>query len=97
MLYLCTVAPAKALGHREFDNWAPRNSDFYQHPVRSRALGAHNNGIEAFPFFAAAVLLAEFRQAPQAWIDMLAAAFLITRVAFVLAYVGDRPTIRTML
>jgi uncharacterized MAPEG superfamily protein len=97
MLYLCTVAPAKALAHREFDNSSPRNPNFYQHPVRSRALGAHNNGIEAFPFFAAAVLLAEFRQAPQAWIDMLATAFLITRVAFVLAYVGDKPTIRTML
>ena len=55
------------------------------------------NGIEAFPFFAAAVLLAEFRQAPQPWIDGLAVAFLLTRLAFVFAYVGDRATLRTML
>ena len=97
MLYLGTVAPAKAFGHREFNNAAPRNAGFYEHPVRSRALGAHINGIETFPFFAVAVLLAEFRQAPQLWVDSLATAFLVTRVAFVLAYVGDKPTTRTVL
>ncbi len=97
MLYLSTLAPAKALGHREFDNAAPRSDEFYEHPVRRRVLGAHINGIETFPFFAAAVLLAEFREAPQPWIDGLAAAFLVSRIAFVLAYVGDRATLRTML
>ena len=97
MLYLLTVAPVKALGHREFDNSAPRDPAFYEHPVRKRALGAHVNGIETFPFFAAAVLLAEFRNAPQLWIDGLAAGFLVTRLAFVAAYVGDRATLRTIL
>jgi uncharacterized MAPEG superfamily protein len=97
LLYLGTVAPAKALGHRQFDNGAPRDPRFYEHPVRKRALGAHLNGIEAFPFFAVAVLLAEFRQAPQSWVDALAMAFLVTRLAFVLAYVGDKPTTRTVL
>lgn len=97
ILYLATVAPAKALGHREFDNAAPRDPAFYEHPVRKRTLGAHINGIETFPFFATAVLLAEFRQAPQEWIDGLALAFLITRLLFVGAYVGDKPTARTVL
>ncbi len=97
LLYLGTVAPAKALGHRDFDNGAPRDPRFYEHPVRKRALGAHINGIETFPFFATAVLLAEFRQAPQSWVDALAVAFLVTRLLFVLAYVGDRPTTRTVL
>jgi uncharacterized MAPEG superfamily protein len=97
LLYLGTVAPAKAFGHRDFDNGAPRDLRFYEHPVRKRALGAHINGIETFPFFAVAVLLAEFRQAGQSWIDALAVAFLVTRVAFVLAYVGDKPTTRTVL
>jgi uncharacterized MAPEG superfamily protein len=97
LLYLGTVAPAKAIGHREFNNAAPRDPAFYEHPVRKRALGAHINGIETFPFFATAVLLAEFRQAPQEWIDGLAMAFVATRLVFVGAYVGDKPTARTVL
>ena len=97
MLYLLTIAPAKALGHREFDNSAPRDPAFYEHPMRKRALGAHMNGIETFPFFAAAVLLAEFRHAPQIWIDGLAAGFLIARLGFVLAYVGNKAILRTTM
>lgn len=97
MLYLATVAPAKALGHAQFNNAAPRDPAFYEHPMRGRALGAHINGIETFPFFAVAVLLAEFRHAPQFWIDGLALAFVGARIAFVLAYVVDRPTARTVL
>lgn len=97
MLYLGSLAPAKAMGHREFDNAAPRDPRFYEDPVRSRILGAHINGIETFPFFATAVLLAEFRQAPQGWIDLLALAFVAARVGFVIAYVRDKPTARTVL
>jgi uncharacterized MAPEG superfamily protein len=95
ILYLVTLAPAKALAPDKFNNSKPRDPAFYAEPVRNRMLGAHVNGIETFPFFAAAVLLAEFRGAPQQWIDGLAVAFLVTRILFVLAYVGDRPTLRT--
>ena len=97
LLYLVTLAPTKGFAPREFDNANPRDPKFFQHPVRKRALGAHINGIETFPFFAAAVLLAEFRNAPQGWVDGLAFGFLVTRVAFVAAYVGNRPTLRTVL
>ena len=71
--------------------------DFYSDPIRSRALGAHQNGIEAFPFFAAAVLLAEFRFCPQRFIDELAVLFLIVRIAYVFTYLGNRPPLRTIL
>ena len=64
MLYLLTIASAKWTGYRRFDNARPRDPDFYEDPIRARALGAHQNGIEAFPFFAVAVLLAEFRLGP---------------------------------
>ena len=97
LLYLLTLAPVKPLGYRTFDNANPRNPGFYTPGIRSRALGAHLNGIETFPFFAAAVLLAEFRHQPQHWIDVLALAFLAVRFAFVLAYLGNRPTLRTLL
>jgi uncharacterized MAPEG superfamily protein len=97
ILYLLTLAPVKALGHREFDNSRPRNPAFYEKPLRARAFGAHLNGLETFPFFAAAVLLAEFRACPQHIIDLLAIAFLAIRFCFVLAYLFDRPLARTLL
>src|SRR6185437_11385601 len=68
-LYLLTIVPIKWIGFRQYDNAKPRDPAFYQDAIRARALGAHQNGIEAFPFFAAAVLLAEFRAAPQNRID----------------------------
>ena len=65
MLYLLTIVSVKWTAPRRYDNSKPRDPAFYDDPIRARALGAHQNGIEAFPFFAFAVLLAEFRQAPQ--------------------------------
>jgi uncharacterized MAPEG superfamily protein len=84
ILYLLTIAPVKAVGYRTFNNANPRDPAFYRPGIAARALGAHINGIETFPFFAAAVLLAEFRYQPQHWIDLLALAFLAVRVVFVL-------------
>jgi uncharacterized MAPEG superfamily protein len=97
MLYLLTIASVKWAGYRHFDNAKPREPSFYDDAIRARALGAHQNGIEAFPFFAVAVLLAEFRQAPQHLIDELAVLFLIVRIAYVFTYLGNRPTLRSIL
>ena len=83
LVYLLTLAPFKPLGYRSFDNAKPRDPAFWRAPMRERAMGAHLNGIETFPFFAAAVLLAEFRAAPQGWIDALAVGFIVLRLAFV--------------
>jgi uncharacterized MAPEG superfamily protein len=97
ILALLTVASVKWIGFRQFDNSKPRDSAFYADPVRARALGAHQNGIESFPFFAFAVLLAEYRVGPQRLIDELAVLFLIVRIAYVFTYIGDRPTLRSIL
>jgi uncharacterized MAPEG superfamily protein len=97
ILYLLTIAPFKAIGSRRFDNSKPRDPAFFDEPLRARALGAHINGIETFPFFAAAVLLAEFRAAPQNLINELAVLFLIVRIAYVFTYLGNRPTLRSIL
>jgi uncharacterized MAPEG superfamily protein len=96
-LYLLTIVPIKWLGVRQYDNAKPRDPAFYQDAIRSRALGAHQNGIETFAFFAVAVLLAEFRLAPQNRIDELAVLFLIVRTAYVLTYIGNRPRLRSIL
>lgn len=97
LLYLLTVSPVKAVGYSAFDISNPRDPVFYTPGIRARALGAHINGIETFPFFAAAVLLAEFRSQPQHMIDLLAVAFVAVRVAFVAAYLANRATLRTLL
>ena len=97
VLYLLTIVPIKWIGFRRYDNSRPRDPAFFEDPLRARALGAHQNGIEAFPFFAAAVLLAEFRNAPQNLINELAVLFVIVRIAYVLTYVGNRPRLRSIL
>jgi uncharacterized MAPEG superfamily protein len=97
MLYLLTIGAPKWIAFRQFDNSRPRDAAFYADPIRARALAAHQNGIEAFPFFAVAVLLAEFRLGPQKLIDELAVLFLIVRVAYVFTYIGNRPTLRSIL
>jgi uncharacterized MAPEG superfamily protein len=43
------------------------------------------------------VLLAEFRGGPQRLIDELAVLFLIVRIAYVFTYLGNRPTLRSIL
>jgi len=97
MLYLLSITPIKWLRFRRFDNSRPRDPTFYQDPIAARSLGAHQNGIEAFPFFAAAVLLAEFRACPQRLVDELAVLFVIVRIAYVFTYLGNRPTLRSIL
>src|SRR5258705_11676159 len=89
MLYLLTIASVKWTAFGRFDNARPRDPDFYQDPIRARALGAHQNGLEAFPFFAVAVLLAEFRLGPQRLIDELAVPFLTLRIGFGFHILGN--------
>jgi uncharacterized MAPEG superfamily protein len=96
-IYLLTIVPIKWIGFRHYDNSKPRDPAFYEDAIRARALGAHQNGLEAFPFFAAAVLLAEFRDAPQNLINELAVLFVIVRIAYVLTYIGNRPRLRSIL
>ena len=43
------------------------------------------------------MLLAEFRSGPQRLIDELAVLFLIVRIAYVFTYLGNRPTLRSIL
>lgn len=97
LLYLLTIAPVKAFGYQTFDNNNPRDSAFYTPGIRARALGAHLNGIEVFPFFATAVLLAEFRAAPQQWIDLLSVGFVAARLGYVFLYLADFATLRTLI
>jgi uncharacterized MAPEG superfamily protein len=90
-----TVAVAKSRG--DFDNAAPRAWLARQEGFRQRALWAHENAFEAFPPFAAAVIIAHLALAPQGWIDLLAVVFVVARVAYAALYVLDRPTLRSVV
>lgn len=95
ILALVSIVPAKFDGKREFDNGNPRDPRFYTPGLRSRALGAHQNALEALPFFLAAVLLAEMRSVPQGTVNALAVVFLVARMLYLLMYLADRPSARS--
>ena len=96
ILTIVSIVPAKLNGAREYDNGNPRDPRFYTPGLRVRSQGAHLNGYEAFPFFAASVILAEMRLVPQGTVNVLAVAFLVARILYVLLYLTDRPTSRTV-
>lgn len=95
ILTIISISPAKLDGRRVYNNSYPRDPGFYTPGLRARAQGAQMNGYEAFPFFAAAVILAEMRSVPQGTVNALAAAFVVARIAYVLCYLADRPTLRS--
>ena len=82
------VSIAKSGGER-FDNSNPRLWLERQQGFRARANAAQANSFEAFPFFAAAVIVAHLTQAPQDRIDALAVLFVLARAAFIAFYVAD--------
>jgi uncharacterized MAPEG superfamily protein len=90
-----TVGIAKSKG--DFDNAAPRDWLARQEGFRKRALWAHQNAFEAFPPFAAAVIIAQLAHAPQGWIDLLAVLFIVARIAYSVLYILDKPTMRSIV
>ncbi len=95
MMPVVTVVIAK-WGKRDFDNSEPRRWLEKQEGMRRRADAAHHNHFEAFPFFAAGVLVAQQLNAPQDSINMLAAAFIFARIVYTLLYLTDRATLRSI-
>lgn len=90
-----TVAIAK-WGRRDFDNSEPRRWLEKQDGIRRRADAAHRNHFEAFPLFAAGVLIAQQLNAPQDAINMLALAFIASRIVYTGLYLSDRATARSV-
>ncbi len=82
---------------RDYDNAAPRAAVDRLPPRQQRAYWAQLNAFEAFPLFAAAVIIAHLARADQVWVNGLAVAFVGFRVAYTLAYIYDKPTLRSLL
>ncbi|MEO8445381.1 MAG: MAPEG family protein [Gammaproteobacteria bacterium] len=87
---------AKSGGQR-YDNARPRDFLGTLTGWRARANFAQQNSYEAFPPFAAGVIIAHLCNAPQATIDILAVTFIVARVAYGLCYIADRPTLRSLV
>jgi uncharacterized MAPEG superfamily protein len=80
-----------------YDNAQPRDSAALDTPLKRNAYGAHANSIEAFPLFAAAVLLAALRHAPGQTVNVLAGLWLVSRFAYVAVYLAGLHTLRSLL
>jgi len=92
--YAATLA-AK-IGGDKFDNSNPRDWLGQQAGHRRRANAAQLNSFEAFPLFAAAVIVAHLTGAPQSRVDVLAIIFVAARLCYIGFYIADIATLRSL-
>ena len=88
LLPFAATLVAKAGGER-YNNRDPRAWLERQQGLRKRAHNAQQNAFEAFPFFAAAVIIAFLVHAPQQRVDILAIIFIAARVVYLVCYLAD--------
>ena len=94
ILPVLTVAIAK--WDRRYDNRDPRAFLERQAGLRRRADYAHRNHLEAFPFFAAGLLVAMLMKMPAGDINNLALLFVAARILYTVFYLTDRATLRSL-
>lgn len=92
--YVSTLA-AKIGGER-FDNRNPRDWLAAQSGFRRRANAAQSNGFEAFPLFAAGVVVAHIAGAAPSRVDELAIGFVVARLFYTLFYFVDMALMRSL-
>lgn len=80
-----------------FDNRNPRAYLAQLQGWRQRAHAAQLNAFEAFPAFAAAVIIAHLVRGPTDAADLLALAFIALRIGFGLLYIADRASLRSLV
>ncbi|MGE0350276.1 MAPEG family protein [Hydrogenophaga sp.] len=80
-----------------FDNHNPRAWLARQTDWRARANAAQANSFEALPFFIGAVIIAHQLGASQLRLDVLAFVFVVLRLLFILMYVADMATARSLV
>jgi uncharacterized MAPEG superfamily protein len=97
LLPYIAVAIAKSDKTYLRNNDQPREWEAKLKGRQALAHAAHLNSFEAFPLFAAGVLVAAFCKAPQNVIDGIAIAFIVSRLAYIACYVGDKATLRSLV
>jgi uncharacterized MAPEG superfamily protein len=81
---------------RRFDNHHPRDYLDRVEGWRRRAHATQLNSFEAFPAFAAAVIINRIVAGPNAVADALALSFIGFRVAYGLLYIANLATLRSV-
>lgn len=84
-------------GFNGYDNSMPRQWLAQQTGFRARANAAQANLFESLPLFFAAVIIAHIANAPQATVDFLSLGFVFARIAYLICYVANWPTIRSIV
>ncbi|MEY4735735.1 MAG: hypothetical protein RL302_54 [Pseudomonadota bacterium] len=80
-----------------YDNHDPRNWLARQTDWRARANAAQANSFEALPFFIGAVIIAHQLGAHQGRLDILAFAFVVLRMVYIMMYVSGMATVRSVV
>ena len=91
--YVCVTF---AKWRKGYDNNALRAGIEQLDPKLQRAYWAHLNAFEAFPPFAAAVIIAHLAHASQPEINGIAIAFVAARIAHMVFYLQDMATARSL-
>jgi uncharacterized MAPEG superfamily protein len=84
-------------GFDDYDNSMPRQWLAKQTGFRARANAAQANLFESLPFFFAAVIIAQINNVPQSRIDLLALGFVAARIAFLICYIANWSTTRSIV
>ncbi len=95
LIYAPFMVVAVARLQSGYDFSAPRAMFDKLPPHAQRAVWAHQNAFEAFPLFAAAVLMVFVTGRVSPWAVNLSIAFLVFRAAHSLFYIVDQPFIRS--
>jgi uncharacterized MAPEG superfamily protein len=83
-------------GDGSFNNSEPRTWLSTRTGLRARANSAQQNSWEALAVFIAGVFAAHLSAGPQAIQDNIALAFIATRIVYIVCYVANVPTLRSM-
>ena len=96
-LFPIVAAGIAKKGFEGYDNGMPREWLAKQTGFRARANAAQANLFESLPFFFAAVIIASIENLPQERIDLLALGFVAARIAYLVCYVANWPTTRSIV
>ena len=84
-------------GARGYDNHNPREWMATQTGRRALANHAQANSLEAFPFYAAGVILAMLAGVDVAQLQIVALVFVVSRMLYVYCYVTDKASLRSLV
>lgn len=102
LIFLAALLPFVAavsakFGGDGFTNHEPRGWLAKQSGWRGRANAAQTNTFEALPLFYAALLYAHFSGVEPELIHWYGVAWLVFRLAYIVAYIKDKASLRSLL